>query len=114
RDQYLDVQIRYESSRKGQYLARQEILERVEMAFVEPSDTGLNTVMGRMWDAWQELAKAPENSNARTIVREDAQTLTEHLNHVYEKLESLKKESVSLTEKQVSEVHSLWDQINDL
>ena len=60
RDAYLDVQIRYETSRKGQYLARQEILEQVEMAFMEPSDTGLNTVMGRMWDAWQELAKSPK------------------------------------------------------
>ena len=114
RDAYLDVQIRYETSRKGQYLARQEILEQVEMAFMEPSDTGLNTVMGRMWDAWQELAKSPENSNARTIVRDNAQTFTESLNHLYEKLNALKSDSISLTEKKVYDVHSILEQISDL
>src|SRR5690554_748446 len=57
RDAYLDTQIRYEGSIAGQYRARQEVLDQVEMIFLEPSDAGLNTIMGRMWDSWQELSK---------------------------------------------------------
>ena len=114
RDAYLDVQIRYESSIAGQYLARQEILEQVEMVFMEPSKTGLNTTMGRMWDAWQELAKSPESSNARTIVRDSSKTFTENLNHLYLQLDTLKSDSISLTEKKVLDTHSMLDQIKSL
>ncbi len=114
RDAYLDVQIRMEKGIAGQYKARQEILEQVEMAFLEPSDTGLNTTMGRMWDAWQELAKSPENSNARTIVRDNAKTFTDNLNHLYNQLNTLKHDSISLTEKKVLDVHSTLDQIKSL
>jgi len=114
RDAYLDVQIRYETSRKGQYVARQEILEQVEIAFMEPSENGLNIIMGKMWDAWQELAKSPENSNARTIVRENAQSFTDALNHLYDKLNTLKEDTINLTEKKVYDVHSILTQIKDL
>lgn len=114
RDAYLDVQIRYESSIAGQYLARQEILKQVEMAFMEPSETGLNTTMGQMWDAWQELANSPENSNARTIVRDNSKTFTESLNHLYNQLDTLKNDSINLTEKKVLDAHSTLDQIKDL
>ena len=114
RDAYLDVQIRYESGISGQYLARQEILEQVEMAFMEPSKTGLNTTMGHMWDAWQGLANSPENSNARTIVRDNSKTFTENLNHLYEQLDTLKSDSINLTEKKVLDAHSKLEQIKDL
>ncbi|HHY81569.1 MAG TPA: flagellar hook-associated protein FlgK [Clostridiales bacterium] len=114
RDAYLDVQIRLEKGIAGQYQARLEILEQVEMVFMEPSDTGLNTTMGLMWDAWQELAKSPENSNARTIVKENSKIFTENLNHLYQQLDSLKNDSISLTEKKAMEIHSILDQIKSL
>ena len=56
----------------------------------------------------------PENSNAHTIVRDNAQTFTESLNHLYEKLNALKSDSISLTEKKVYDVHSILEQISDL
>lgn len=114
RDAYLDTQIRYESSIAGQYKARQEVLEQVEMIFMEPSDAGLNTLMGRMWDSWQELSKSPENSNARTIVRENTLTFTDNLNHMYEQLETLKNDSINLAEKKALDIHSILDQVQGL
>ena len=114
RDAYLDTQIRYETSIAGQYKARQEILEQVEMIFMEPSDAGLNTLMGRMWDSWQELSKSPENSNARTIVRENAISFTDNLNHMYEQLETLKNDSIELAEKKALDIHTILDQLQGL
>lgn len=114
RDAYLDVQIRYESGILNQYTARQEILEQVEMAFMEPSDTGLNTSIGSMWDAWQTLASSPESTTARTIVRDNSLILTDNLNHLYEQLGTLKDDSISLIEKKVLDGSSMLDQIKSL
>jgi flagellar hook-associated protein 1 FlgK len=114
RDSYLDVQIRLEKAIAGNYKARQEILEQVEMVFMEPGETGLNTIMGRMWDAWQELAKSPENSNARTVVRDNAKTFTDSLNHLYEQLNTLKKDSISIAEKKIFDAESILTQIKSL
>lgn len=114
RDDYLDAQIRYESSIAGQYGARQNVLEQVEMIFMEPSDAGLNTVMGKMWDSWQELSKTPENSNARTIVRDNSITFTDNLNHMYGQLETLKSDTINLAEKKALDIHSILDQVKSL
>ncbi|HOB19800.1 MAG TPA: flagellar hook-associated protein FlgK [Candidatus Atribacteria bacterium] len=114
RDAYLDTQVRYETGILGRYNARQEILEQVEMVFMEPSESGLSTVMGKMWDAWQELSKSPESSYARAIVRDQALTFTDSLNHMYEQLETLKSDSINLTEKKVLDAHSIIDQIKSL
>lgn len=114
RDSYLDAQIRYESSIAGQYKARQEVLEQVEMIFLEPSDAGLNTILGRMWDSWQELGKSPENSNARTIVRDNAVTFTDNLNHMYDQLDTLKNDTINLAEKKALDIHSVLDQVKSL
>lgn len=114
RDAYLDTQVRQENSILGQNRARQEVLQQVEMIFIETKETGLATVMDKMWDGWQELSKSPENSNARTIVSEAAQSFTETLNHMYRQLDTLKKDSINLTEKKVLDVHSTIDQIDSL
>ncbi|HZK34613.1 MAG TPA: flagellar hook-associated protein FlgK [Bacillota bacterium] len=114
RDVYLDTQVRQENSILGQYRARQEILEQVEMIFIETEDTGLGTVMDRMWDAWQELSKSPENSNARTIVTEQALSFTGSLNPMYKQLETLKGDSINLTETKVLDAQSNIKQIEGL
>ncbi len=114
RDAYLDTQIRYESSIAGQYKARQETLEQVEMTFMEPGENGLNTYIGKMWDAWQDLGDHPENPNTRILVRENARTLTDNMNHLYRRLDTLKSDSIHLEEKSVQDVHSILTQVRNL
>lgn len=114
RDSYLDTQIRYETGVLGQYQARQEVLEQVEMIFAEPSDTGLNTTMGIMWDSWQELSKSPENSTTRTTVLENSLTFTDHLNHMYQQLETLKNDSIGIAGKKVLDMNSILKQVQSL
>ena len=65
-------------------------------------------------DAWQELAKSPENSNARTVVRDNAKTFTDSLNHLYEQLNTLKKDSISIAEKKIFDAESILTQIKSL
>ncbi len=114
RDSYLDAQIRYETGILGQNQARKEVLEQVEMIFAEPSDTGLDTTMGIMWDSWQKLGKNPENSTAYTTVLENSLTFTDNLNHMYKQLEVLKNDSISIAGKKVLDMNSILGQVQSL
>jgi flagellar hook-associated protein 1 FlgK len=117
RDQFLDVQIRNELSTSGRFTARDEFLSEIETMFMEPSyedGSGLSVLMGKMWDSWQELANAPENSNTRTGVIEATRTMTDSLNHIYDQLEKLKAHSDILTEGKVTDFNKTIAEIEGL
>lgn len=114
RDQYLDNQIQYENSLNGKFEAENTVFEQVEIIFMEPSDTGLNTVMNEMWTSWQEVSKSPENSNARTIVTQNALTFTDTINHIANQLDTVVKDAVNLSELKIYNANSILNQVNDL
>ena len=57
----------------GNYKARQEILEQVEMVLWAWRNR-FKPIMGRMWDAWQELSLG--KLQRQTVVRDNAKTFT--------------------------------------
>ena len=65
RDQFLDLQYRAQTTRQGNYEAKSDGLDQVELAFAEPGDNGINSLLEKFWDAWQDVANAPENVAAR-------------------------------------------------
>ncbi len=114
RDEFLDAQIRFENSIEGRYKSGESALEQVEMIFLEPSDTGLNSTLGEFWNSWQELSKTPENSNAKTIVAQGAVTLTDTVNHMDGQMETLKADLTTLQTSKVYDANLLLGQINDM
>jgi flagellar hook-associated protein 1 FlgK len=114
RDEFLDDQIRVENSIEGRYKSGESALEQVEMVFLEPSDTGLNSVLDSFWNSWQELSKTPENSNAKTIVAQSAVTFTDAANHMDGQMETLKSDLATLQTSKVYDANLLLGQINDM
>lgn len=114
RDSFLDYQVRGESSVKGRADVRSQMLTEVENIFNEPSDTGISTLMGKFFDAFQELSKQPHSSNSRTVVAQQTLALTDALNHTYTKLEELRDNSQNLLKTNVTDVNSLLNQIKEL
>lgn len=114
RDSFMDYQIRNEISTEGQYGTRNEMLNQVESIFNEPSDTGITSIMGKFFDAFQELSKQPQSSNARTVVAEQSKALADALNHTYKQLSDMKKNTKSLVQSSVLDVNSTLTQLNDL
>jgi len=57
RDLFVDHQLRSESHGAGQFGARADSLALVELAFGEPSDHGIRTVMTQFFNAWRDLSK---------------------------------------------------------
>lgn len=114
RNQFLDYQIRKESSLLGNYGVRQDYLSEIEGIFNEPSDTGISELMSEFFDAWQTLSKNPEKSDARTVVAQKAKALADELNHTYKKLNDTKDNAAKEIQSNLFEVNTILDQLNSI
>ncbi|AGK97797.1 flagellar hook-associated protein FlgK [Clostridium pasteurianum] len=114
RDDFLDYQVRAETSTKGTYETRDNYLSQVESIFNEPSDTGISSLMGKFFNSWQDLSTQPQDSNERTVVAQQSAALADALNHSYNQLQSLKADSQSFLKEQVIQVNDYLDQIDKL
>lgn len=114
KNNFLDYQVRNETSIFGYYENKSNILAQVEGIFNEPSDTGISSLLGKFYDSWQQLSKQPQSSNARTVVAQQTLALTDALNHTYGQLKSLKQDTQSLIKNNVTDINSMLNQINQL
>lgn len=114
RDTFIDYQIRTQTSTKGQYDTIQTQLGEVESIFNEPSDTGLSTLMSNFFNSWQELAKAPDSSNSRTVVAQQSAALADELNSQYNQLTKLKENAQTEVKNSIVDINSQLKQIDQL
>lgn len=114
RDNFLDYQVRGETSTLGKYDVRSNFLYEVETIFNEPSETGISSLMGKFFDSFQELSKQPSSSNARTVVAQQSAALADALNHTYTQLEKLQTNAEDLIRAGVTEVNSILNQVDRL
>lgn len=110
-DEFVDYQIRSESSTLNKYMAKNDVMSQIEMVFNEPSDTGLNFAMSEMFNAWQELSKNPESLNAQSIVAEKSKSFADTLNHMATQVSDLRGDTVSNIEKNTFDINSIVDQL---
>lgn len=113
RDTFLDYQVRNENSIYEQYTTREKFLSEIEGIFNEPSDSGLSTQLGAFFDAWQELSKQPQSSNARTVVAQQALALTDLINSSYNKLQNLRNNAQDLMLSSVKNINSILSELDD-
>ena len=114
RDTFLDYQYRTENSTLGRADVRNTSLYQIETLFNEPSDTGISTLIGKFFDSFQELAKQPNSSNARTVAVQQTIALADALNHAHTKLSDLIVDTKDSLRANAKDANSLLDQINTL
>ena len=114
RDKFLDYQYRNQNSVYGSAYVKNDVLYQIETVFNEPTDTGISTVIGHMFDAWQELSKTPNSSNLRTVVVQQSLTLTDAINSTYKSLDDIQNNCQSLLKNNAIDTNSLLDQISNL
>ena len=114
RDTFLDYQVRTENGTKGWYEGREKFLTQIEGIMNEPSDTGVSTLLGKVFSAWDELSKHPESSNSRTVVAQQSKAVTDELNNAYNQLNKLKGNSKEVIKQNVVDINNMLDQINEL
>ncbi|AIY04084.1 flagellar hook-associated protein FlgK [Planococcus sp. PAMC 21323] len=114
RDQFLDQQYRDQSGNLGQWEAKQATLDRLETVINEPSDTGLNSAMDQLWNAWQDLGNEPNNLSAQAVVKERAQAFIEVAQTMDTSMVNLKEDLVQQSQGAISEANEYLKEIADL
>ncbi|MCF6410147.1 flagellar hook-associated protein FlgK [Pseudalkalibacillus salsuginis] len=114
RESFLDVQFRGENTKSGYWSARSDALQKMEEIMNEPSDHGLGKTMDRFWQSLQDLAVNPENSGARSVVRERGQALAETFNYLSGSLTSIKEDIKLQIDNSADTISSIAEQINNL
>lgn len=114
REEYLDVQIRSENSKLGYWEASSDSLSKIEEIINEPSDEGLANIMSEFWKGWQELAKDPDSSAARAVVRQRGVAVTESFKYIMDSLNQMQTDLKNVIITKTEEINSIATQIANL
>jgi flagellar hook-associated protein 1 FlgK len=95
RDQFADLQFRAQSQSLGQYETTSTLVGEAELNLSEPSDTGLNELLGKFWNAWDNLSNNPESPATRQALVNQAQLLTDRINNLQTQLSGVRAEAQS-------------------
>lgn len=114
RDEFLDLQIRQETSLLGQDQATYDVVTQIEGLFAEPSDTGLSKVLDNFFNSWQELSLNPESAASRGVVRERALTLVAALTDLEKNLNQIRGEIDQQIKTRVNDVNAYLKDIAEL
>lgn len=111
RDMFVDFQVRVQQQGAGFHEARADSLHLAELAFNEPSETGLRSVMDAFWNAWRDLGNAPEQGAARSAVVQSGETLAVTASHLVRSLGALRDNADARLASAVDEVNGLTSRI---
>ena len=113
RNEFLDFKYRGETNSLGFWEAKRDGLFFIEAIMNEPSDTGITTVMDQLFASFQQLSK-PENADnltTRALVRQNAITFTNSINHMYDQMEDMVRNFNFDTINIVNSINGYADQI---
>lgn len=114
RDGFVDRQFRGETSKQQYWAAKQDSLTKVEDILNEPSDNSLSNDMNQFWVAWSDLSKSPENSGARSVVKERALTLIDSFHAISTQISDRQNDLDSQVNVQINQINVYANQIKDL
>ena len=77
RNAFLDLQARAQQMSLGDATTTADALDRVQSALGEPSDTGINALMGKFFTAWSDLSNHPESDSSKQAIEQAAHTLAD-------------------------------------
>jgi flagellar hook-associated protein 1 FlgK len=114
RDQFIDRQIYSTNYGLADANVRHDILSQVESALNEPSDAGLNSMMGKFFTAFQDLSLHPEDSGSRNVLLQQAQQLTQAFKNATGALDKTGANLVDDVNQKLAKVNELAQGISDL
>ncbi|MBU3185999.1 flagellar hook-associated protein FlgK [Clostridium estertheticum] len=114
RDTYLDYQVRAENGTMGLNEGKENVLSQVETVFNGLSDTGVSTLIDKVYASWQTLSTSPQLSNTRTVVAQQSKALTDQLNSIYNQLKTVKDDCKAVIKQDVVDINSMLNQIDKL
>lgn len=114
RDDFIDLQVRQEVNKTGEWEVKQNSLKKLEVLLNEPSDAGLRTVLDQFWNSWQDLSKQPELKAVRSAVLQRGIAVAETFNHLDRQLTDLADDLDTSIKIKIDEVNNIASQISTL
>jgi flagellar hook-associated protein 1 len=114
RDAFLDVQYRAQSMLQGQAQANQDGLQQVQLAFNEPTDSGLSSLLSNYWSAWQNLSNNPEDMGTRQSLAQSASSLADGFTSLSNQLTTLQSQMGQNVTDTLTQVNNFGSQIAQL
>jgi flagellar hook-associated protein 1 FlgK len=114
RDAFVDRQFRWETSKEQYWSEKLYFQSNIQAFFNEPADDSLHNDLSNFWIAWSELSKDPENSGAKAVVLERAQTLVDSFHRLAQQITDLENDLRSKIQVQIDQINSYAAQIKDL
>lgn len=113
-DMFIDqrlVDARGNQSRNNQAA---DLLSRTEALVNEPATPGLNDALAGFFNSFQEMSRAPERLDLRTVVLQKAGNLTRQFNNVSYQLSQLDADIVGQSKFAVKQANEIAGQVGDL
>ncbi|WDV46120.1 flagellar hook-associated protein FlgK [Clostridiaceae bacterium M8S5] len=114
RNEFLDIKYREHSTGLGYYNSRNQILEQVQGIINETSGSGLQDVMTKFWNAWDELSKDASSSTKRGLLKQNATALVDTVNHYAKQLDDLQVNLNKQLKDKVNEINTITHRLRDL
>lgn len=115
RDEFLDYQLRTQTSELKSQTTVYDTLDRVETVFNETArDIGIGSDLNKFWNAWQDVSVTPASPAVRTVLMESAVTLSDHISQVYSQLQGIQNDINTQIEQTVTTVGILAGRLNTL
>ena len=111
---FLDNIYRQENTTLGYWESRRKTFQDVEAIMAEPIESGLQNVLNKFWDSWQELSKEPDSLTIRALVRQRSEALVQHINHMGDQLDRLQNDLNTEISVRINEVNDITRQIAGL
>lgn len=114
RDLMIDQQYRDESVKNAYYATKEAAFGRMEDIINEPSENGLAKSLDLFWASLQDLSVNPDDTGARSVVRQRAMTLTDTFNYMSSSLTKVQGDLKAEADVVVKKVNDLLTKINNV
>ena len=112
--QFFDTRFRSVSAETGNWEAQSEVLSQLEPMLAETTEDGLLPKLDQFWSSWEKLSTAPTNTSLRTVLLDDARSLTAALNRRCTQIQGYRAEQNLVVANQVNEINSLAGEVAKL
>jgi flagellar hook-associated protein 1 len=95
RNMFLDVQYRSQNTAYNDASTRAGILDQVQTGLAEPSDHGIASQLSAFWNAWSDVANAPQSQSGRQALIDSATTLATSFNQFDAQLSTIQSQAAT-------------------
>ena len=115
RDFYLDQKIWYQNTSYGEWTQKFGLVDQIQFRIEGGSEgMGFNSVTNEFYNVLQELSKDPSNMSIRSVVKEQAATMTTYFNNLAQNLEKIQEDTNFDVKVKVDLINSIGHRIETL